>query len=175
MGFVNSTGAQKRGGGEYVKFETPGQTVSGRILAFTLEDNYDRTGKDPVVLFKPDHDPDPEARAKLQLGNTIAHDLFVEQDPDIGDWFQMAYVGKIGQAKNFTLQVQRAGQPAVQAPAGAPQPQPGYGYPPQPQMAQQAPVAPPQQGYPAPAPQGYAAPAPQGYGAPPAPPAQPLA
>lgn len=124
-----------RAGGEFVKFEKPGDTVSGVINAVRAH-RFDDGQVAPQILITTDEGEDRTITAgQVRLKSALA-----EQRPEAGDRISITFTQEEKRAggktlKHFDVAVTRGGTPAVAQPAATatatPEPQNNNGPDPQ--------------------------------------------
>lgn len=109
-----------RPGGDFVRFDSPGDTVSGVISAIKAH-RFEDGSVAPQVHFIDDTDGEDKT---LTVGQIKLKLLFHEERPEPGDWFQATYTEQERRAggktlKHFNLTVNRGGSPATNPSGGA--------------------------------------------------------
>lgn len=117
--------------GEFYRFDTPGQRLRFKITAQRSQ------------LFTGDTDPTPILDGVSETGQEVSvaagsyrlFNLIATERPEVGDIVTIVFTHTEGQAKHWSVTVEKAGAPAVAAPAAVQvaAAQPAF---------QQAPVAP---------------------------------
>lgn len=95
---------KKKGGGDYMKWESPGDSITGVVVEKGVGTNpFDDDAEVPELRIE----SAVEGLKTITATQVVLHDLIIEKDDDFdeGDTITITFSGMAGQAKLFTLEV----------------------------------------------------------------------